>query len=277
MPEDDPISKALDTVERVSKALPFYDDMLKPAAQELGKGLVTVAKTVNMVLAPLKMVVWGYERIENWLETEVSNKLKDVPPERIQTPAPNVAGPAIEAMRFVGNEPDLRNLYANLLKTAMDTETAVKAHPGFVEIIKQLTPDEARIVNYLTKIDSIPVIELRRIVVNTNDYYVQYRNINYVVDDAGCSSPDLGSAYLDNLCRLQIIEPLNPGEKFNTSGIYDRIEQRSDIVAWLTAMNNSGSFRGSLFRGGYRTTDWGKLFCSACVDIETSKEGESQS
>lgn len=272
MPESNPIEQTLDVVERVAKALPIYDDMLKPAAQELGKGLVTVAKTVNIVLTPLKLTVWGYERIENWLETEVSNKLENVPPERIQTPALNVAGPALEAMKFVGNEPDLRNLYANLLKTAMDAETAAKAHPGFVEVIKQLTPDEARIVNYLTKVDIIPVIELRQHVTNTNEYYVTYRNINYTVEDAGCSSPSLGSAYLDNLCRLQIIESITPGESFNALGVYDRIEQRPDISAWLTAMNNSGSFTGSSFRGGYRTTDWGKLFCAACIDMVTPQE-----
>jgi Abortive infection alpha len=270
----DPIEQTLDVVERVSKALPVYDDMLKPAAQELGKGLVTVAKTVNMVLAPLKMVVWGYERIEDWLETEVSNKLKDVPPERIQTPAPNVAGPAIEAMRFVGNEPDLRNLYANLLKTAMDTETAEKAHPGFVEIIKQLTPDEARIVNYLTIAAGIPVIELRDNDIGNRNYSVEFRNVNCIVDDAGCSSPALGSAYLDNLCRLQIIEPLAPGTSFTKPGVYDRVEQRPDIVARLKAINEANNSRGSFIRGGYRTTDWGKLFCAACVDIETPKEGE---
>lgn len=39
---------------------------------------------------------------------KLAEKLKYVPEERIAPPNPTIAGPAIEALRFAANEPDLR-------------------------------------------------------------------------------------------------------------------------------------------------------------------------
>ena len=38
----------------------------------------------------------GYDKISDFLEKKVAEKLEKVPEERILTPPPNVAGPAIE-------------------------------------------------------------------------------------------------------------------------------------------------------------------------------------
>jgi len=67
------------------------------------------------------------------------------PPDQIVVPKPNVAGPALEALRYTWHEETLSDLYANLLAaSSMDKSTADGAHPAFVEIIRQLTPDEAK-------------------------------------------------------------------------------------------------------------------------------------
>ena len=39
-------------------------------------------------------------------------------------------------------------MYVNLLETAMDKETAANAHPAFVEVVRQMVPDEAKIVQF---------------------------------------------------------------------------------------------------------------------------------
>ena len=56
---------------------------------------------------------------------------------------------------------NLRELYANLLATSIDSITAHEAHPAFVEIIRQLTPDEARIVKYIFERMYLPIITVR--------------------------------------------------------------------------------------------------------------------
>ena len=127
-----------------------YTDAFQPFAKEAGKALGTVGKTVNIALSPLNAVVWGYEKIEDFVTKKVSEKLeaKQVQPEDIITPDPDIAVPTIEALRYS----KLKDQYANLLASSMDKNSASKVHPAFVEILKQITPDEAKMLKYLADI-----------------------------------------------------------------------------------------------------------------------------
>lgn len=76
MTEGDSGSNVRHTIEAVKgivEAVPVYEDLAQPAAQELGRGLLTIAKTVNVLLAPLKVVVWGYEQFEDFLSVEYAS------------------------------------------------------------------------------------------------------------------------------------------------------------------------------------------------------------
>src|SRR5439155_26421315 len=117
-----------------------------PLAKKTGKALATVGKAINAALAPIAALVWGYDQIREFVQTRVAEKLKDIPEERIKTPRPNVVGPALEALKYTGHEDTLKEMYANLIANSLDSETARLAHPAFVDIIKSLSPDEARIL-----------------------------------------------------------------------------------------------------------------------------------
>src|SRR5690606_41068173 len=123
------VKTTIDAVTGLVKAVPVYQDTLQPAAKQIGQSLETVTKTVNIALAPIKALVWGYEKIEEFITTRVSEKLKNVPEENITTPPPQVAGPAVEALRFSGHDPNLRERYANLLATALYKTTIHQANP----------------------------------------------------------------------------------------------------------------------------------------------------
>ena len=73
-------------------------------------------------------------------------------------PPPYIAVPAVEALRYTAEEPALCEMYLHLLATAMDSRTVPLAHPAFAEIIRQLTPDEARIINLFAQFNSLPVV-----------------------------------------------------------------------------------------------------------------------
>ena len=104
MSEDNKIRDVVDAVTGVAKAVPVYQDVVQPAAQELGKALKTVAQTVHVALAPVSALVWGYDQIKDFVATKVADRLKHVPPENIVTPKPNVAGPALDALRETLNK-----------------------------------------------------------------------------------------------------------------------------------------------------------------------------
>jgi hypothetical protein len=201
------VKATIDAVTGLVKAVPVYQDTLQPAAKQIGQSLETVTKTVNIALAPIKALVWGYEKIEEFISIRVSEKLKNIPEENITTPPPQVAGPAVEALRFSGHDSNLRELYANLLATAMDKATIHQAHPGFVEIIKNLTSDEALVMQCFTTQNQYPLIDVRAKTKEGNQgYSIAFANYSHLHKKAALQRPDLVPSYLDNLCRLGILE-----------------------------------------------------------------------
>ena len=130
-----------------------YPDSLKPAAQEVGS---VMGKVVQAALSPVRGFVWGFEKLRERIFASVEEKLKakGVPPERMAIPEPTVVVPALLAMSYSMHQQTLRNMYTNLLSAAMDSQTASEVHPSFVEVVKQLTPDEVRILEVLRREDA---------------------------------------------------------------------------------------------------------------------------
>jgi hypothetical protein len=254
----------IDSVKGVVEAVPIYDDMLQPAAKELSKGFLTVAKTINVVLSPLAGVVYGYDKIRDRFFPKIEERLKNVPPENIITPKISVAGPIMEALRYTGSEEALSDLYANLLATSMDKDTATKAHPAFTEIIKQLTPDEAKIVGLFSSRVRIPLIDIKRHYINKTGYVVFFHNHSNLAEMAGCEHPDLVPTYIDNLCRLGLTDIPN-GQHLTDPGIYDQLENSEFSMKSKIVIESDANYKCKFDRKGLRVTVLGYQFANACA------------
>jgi hypothetical protein len=123
------IQGTINAVTGLVKEIPVYEDAIQPLAKEAGKALQTVGRTVNAALMPVRGLVWGIEKIEEFVQIKVTRKLSEVPIENICTPDPAVAGPALESLRYTGHKDSISELYANLLASAMDKETAKNGTP----------------------------------------------------------------------------------------------------------------------------------------------------
>ena len=154
------VEGTIKAVAGLAKEVPIYPDAIQPVAKETGKALETVGKAVNVALLPIKGLVWGADKIEAFVKTKVTAKLKNTPEENIQSPDLTVAGPALESLRYTGHNESLSDLYANLLATSMDSRTAEIAHPSFVEIIRNMNSDEARVIKYLIENNNQPIIDI---------------------------------------------------------------------------------------------------------------------
>ena len=257
------IKDAADAVKAIVQAVPVYQDVVQPAAREVGTALATVTKTIHVALAPVSAMVWGYDQLKEFLERQVAEKLLSTPPERIQPPPPHVAGPALEALRYAGHDETLRDLYANLLATALDADTVRNAHPAFVEILKALSPDEARLLRLFSRQDAWPIVELRAWVKDHSGYQVRVRSFSLMGQEAGCVAVDLTSNYLDNLTRLGLIEaPWNA--HLTEPGTYEPLEGHSEIAAIVKQLEAS-EMMPQFERGFVRPTALGRQFIRSCV------------
>ncbi|MFV1977060.1 MAG: DUF4393 domain-containing protein [Candidatus Scalindua sp.] len=264
-------------IDKIAKEI--YKDGLKEAVKETGKGLTVLAKAINVALSPLKGMVWSYEKIEIMLMKKLSNKLSTVSPDNIQIPPINIAGPAVEALRFTNDEPLLQEMFASLLATTMQADKQDMIHPAFVEIIKQLSGEEAKIINILNMTSSAPrylvgvrvkehppmemlrgnrQVHTRKNIVTAShqaetvaedalfDPFVNYINENNNYAKLTKEIPNnISKKNISNLLRLEIIgtQTVNDGELFDDEGNY-----------------SSNNLISSLF-----ITDFGKAFMSSCT------------
>lgn len=262
---DNNVKATIEAVTGLVKAVPIYEDAIRPVAKQIGKSLETVGKAINVALAPVGMLVWGYDKCQEFISTKVADRLKDVLPEDIVTPKPNVAGPAIEALRYTGHEESLSDMYANLLAAAMDKNTADGAHPAFVEIIKQLTPDEAKLIAYFMEPVVFPLVTVRA---GEKDFskgsYDVAVNVSLFGEKAKLELPDLVPMYLDNLCRLGLAETPS-GYAYTDNVVYDELENSPRVEAYRQEVALTPALVVTIVRGAIKVTNLGKQFGNVCV------------
>jgi hypothetical protein len=188
-----------------------YRDIAHPPLGEVGSA---VGRAVRVALSPVRGTLWCFEQVEAYV--------KVIPPN------PHVAGPALEALRFTSGEPDLREMFASLLGTAMNADTAHNAHPSFVDAIKTMTSDEAKIVKHMQGLVDAAIIDITLTSVKRSERHMTLvRNCCLLSAEAGCAYPDLEASYVDNLCRLKLLE-IRPGI-IVTGGKYQQIFEEKKV------------------------------------------------
>lgn len=112
-----------------------------PFSKQLGKALGNITELVHTVTLPIKLVNQyakkNYEKLES--------KLKDIPEENIREVEPEIGIPIMEKISYTSND-DLSELYINLLANASQKDKVHLVHPGFVNKINSMAPDEAKIL-----------------------------------------------------------------------------------------------------------------------------------
>lgn len=268
MTDENNVEGAAKAVKGILEAVPVYQDVVQPAAKEVGVALQTVAKTVHLLLAPISGLVWGYDQVKEFVGTRVAEKLRKVPEERLRTPEPNIAGPTLESLRYTGHKEDLRELYASLLATAMDAETMAQAHPAFVEIIRQLSPDEAKIMRGLAYSGAEAFVDVRdhQDTPPVGGHWVlkYFSLVPYNVD---CANPEFGPTYVVNLQRLGLIElrenyRLNPRHGIDQ---YKLLRDHPIIKALIEKISKESGHRADISEGAIHLTPLGHQFCNACI------------
>ncbi|MHB9133640.1 MAG: DUF4393 domain-containing protein [Armatimonadota bacterium] len=256
--------KIAEITKGILEAVPVYEDAIQPLARQVGTALETLGKTINVALAPLRGMIWGYDQIEEFLKRTLEDKLKDVPIDRITTPSPSIAGPALESLRFCANEEVLRDMFANLLATSMDSKSAINAHPSFVEIIRQLTPIEAKIITLLYDERSIPLITIRTEHIAERGGQDIFRNFSLIGDQLHFPNHQIISSYLDNICRLGLSN-IPYDYTLTKPNIYDPLEDHYFAKSQLEIANSIDQCKGIYVKKTLQITDFGEQFYNTCM------------
>lgn len=128
-----------------------YDDLLHPAAAAIGQTISLPFRAVNVLLAPFqKWILEGERHLVEMIQL-VSEELKNVPQEKLTEPDPYVAVPAMQAFSYSMDCDELKRMYAKLLAKAIHVDEKSSVHPSYVEIIKQMSPLDAKMLEFIHK------------------------------------------------------------------------------------------------------------------------------
>lgn len=201
----------------------------------------------------------------NELDHLVKEKLRNVPENNIVSPTPRIAVPVLQNASIT-EEYEIRELYANLLSNSMNKIVKDGVHPAYVEIIKQLSPDEAKILSYMRFHTVIPTVTLRK----ENDKgegTEMIKNFSNIGEISGCEQPFEINKYFNNLIRLGILE-CSTLSSLTDKKLYEPLKNHKYVEPYLREEYlQQTQYNKAKFNEGYMMlTDFGKAFCEICLN-----------
>lgn len=276
-----------------TKNLPLdklYDDLIHPSAEAVGIMISIPFRLVRQKLSNIEKYLIEGEKNLDRISESISEKLSDTNPENIVEPEPYIVVPALQGISYCMDNDELRTLYANLLATAMQKDKKDSVLPAFAEIIKQMSPVDALLMQSLTPNDMYPLAEVR-FQRKTSAIFSSYesfkpfqggisifQNLSDILDDL--YPPDKIAVSIENLARLGLIEIsdtyiVDESCYNGISAMPYCMECQTELEAaktapvppkWVEPIKDSlQDYEFSLIPKNFFMTNLGKLFFDVCI------------
>lgn len=107
------------------------------------------------------LLVAAQEQKVNLFKSDIIEKAAEIPDEYLQEPPISILGPAIEASKFYIDEEIIRKMFANLISSSLDQRKNETIHHSFVEIIKQMSPNDANVLTLFSTQNALPYVDYK--------------------------------------------------------------------------------------------------------------------
>ena len=155
----------------------------------------------------------------------------------------------------------------------MDKRVAEGIFPSFVEILKQLTSDEAKLLGLFRSMDRhggivVPIVHIQQEEFDNTGRRVGgldvVKNLSSIGRPARCVYPKQVPSYLDNLARLGIVQFHTPGTGYANKEVYRDVELSSENLALRQQYEQPPQYRTKYVYTGLELTTFGRNFINAC-------------
>lgn len=199
----------------------------------------TASKGIGQTMGDIWYVVfgakWDEKRQKKQIEVannvdkfkeEITNKSAQIPEENRIEPDLDVIGSTLESARFRINKDEIRDMFSNLIVSAMDSSKADNIHPSFSEMIKMLSPLDAQNLYYLyhNRDETISIVRETSI---TGGYTDHFKHIFF--GNPKCQDNTLIEPSIDNLIRLKLVDVTYDAQK-NDESLYEKHRGNSLIL-----------------------------------------------
>jgi hypothetical protein len=249
-------------------AKPVYEDGLQPLTREAGQTLAAAGSFVRLAVRPFQSLALGLHLAFDWLDEAVRNKFEGVPAEKIVEPPANVAGPLMLAAGFTSEKDrHLRALYAQLLATAMHADTRESTHPAFVEILRQLSSEEAAMLKPLAQRIVHPLLFVsarRKGATSSSNRLVGFR-VTLLGNEAPADALGSQSAAIGNLERLGLVH-VDLTKTIRDSSRYDELLKLRTTQNFLRGkIDTDDGMEADIVKAVLVVTELGAHFLHACL------------
>lgn len=258
--------------ETINKALDIVNDSTKETRKEIdkitAKGFNKLAQLFWATPIGIKTDVYIQERpykMKKALE-EMKRKYEKIPEKNRIEPTSYIALKSINELNYCLDEDHLKEMFENLLISNMDSRKQNKVLPAYIEIIKQLSKEDAKFLKLLYDYGpNIPSILLKIKTKNVEGYndlnsYIIY---NYHKDEnknTRYSTLRLNNLVIDTLLMHRLIENTYDSYYPNTEEQYNTLFQS---VSHYYKLEDTMSL--TYDRGFVKLTELGKNFIDICL------------
>ncbi|MGX5433385.1 DUF4393 domain-containing protein [Bacillus toyonensis] len=194
-------------------------------------------------------------------KNSIAKKIISIDDNNLQEPPMSVVGPALEASKYYIEEENLREMFANIIAASMDKSKSSDVHHAFVEIIKQLSPEDARNMMLFKENESYPVVRFVRSLIKHDGHIILNSNVFHGYESDIIIGNENATS-ITNLSRLGLIS-ISYDNSLNTKERYD-IYRDSTYFKNLQSLNNDEIQYN--YREGYiLLSPLGKSFISVCL------------
>lgn len=245
----------------------IYGDLAKPGVSQVGKALGAILGLGNTVLWPVHLL---NARASIALQANLDKyreKLASVPPNKVVSVPPEIGVPLLEKLAYV-SDPDLRELYATLLARASNIETQSRAHPSFVNVLANISPDEALLLRQFSHQPHTPFVigRLHSSKDRSGLHHMTVVDMHFALSaETKLAYPGNLSAYVSNLEGLGLVS-VDRNSYLVPVAVYNQIE--AEIMERLYRVEHSEHSVYTvpgIVKGRLDVTPYGQLFLDACV------------
>lgn len=124
-------------------------------ADSLGKPVKRLAGTADSVLRLFdNLVSLPLDYFSHNLEgfrRKFAEKFEEIPVDARVEPPMRIGYAVLQQVSHSADEPDIQELFAQLLASASNAETVAKVHPGFATVISELHATDARVLRFIAE------------------------------------------------------------------------------------------------------------------------------
>lgn len=246
---------ATNKYDLANKIIDLVDPAIKPFMKGIGSFFNIMFFPFNLLSAKI------YKSMDNFANN-VAQEFNKIPQNNLVEPPLNKIGPILEASKFYVENEVLSSMFAKLLVSSCNIDKQKYSHVAFVEVIKQLTPDEAQILKELSNNESFPCVDFN---IKSDNSIDGYKSIisNFIPTnfyENGNLPFETYMSFIDNLIRLSIIY-YDKTVHFTDNNLYKIVEQTNIFLKYKSKYGDNFIYQKYIAR----LTNFGKLFIEAVL------------